>query len=45
MVELLDGPKSSHLLDGNFTDLYYNWDPRAGAPTNLVRVPGRKDTL
>ena len=20
-------------------------DPRAGAPTNLVRVPGRKDTL
>ncbi len=39
------GPKSSHLLDGNFTDLYYYWDPRAGAPTNLVRVPGRKDTL
>ena len=33
------------MLDGNFTDLYYNWDPRAGAPTNLVRVPGRKDTL
>ena len=34
-----------HLLDGNFTDLYYNRDPRAGAPTNLVRVPGRKDTI
>ena len=42
---LLVGPKSSHMLDGSFTDLYYNWDPRAGAPTNLVRVPGRKDTL
>jgi len=37
--------KHNHRGVRNFTDLYYNWDPRAGAPTNLVRVPGRKDTL